>query len=45
MISLKDFLVMGKGADRSEMMKAMDQVNFDDPHLVVFTSVRKKYVH
>ncbi len=42
MISLKDFLIMGKGVDRSEVTKAMEEVNFDDPILVVFTSVRKK---
>ncbi|XP_072028168.1 medium-chain acyl-CoA ligase ACSF2, mitochondrial-like [Amphiura filiformis] len=38
MIALTDFMEMGKGFDKSTVTKAIDQVDFDDPIGVIFTS-------
>ncbi|XP_072028254.1 medium-chain acyl-CoA ligase ACSF2, mitochondrial-like [Amphiura filiformis] len=38
MISLTDFMEMGKGFDRSTVTNAIDRVDFDDPISVTFTS-------
>ncbi len=40
MIPLTDFMKIGQNIDRGELTKVMDQVEFDDPCIVVFTSVR-----
>ncbi|XP_072028903.1 medium-chain acyl-CoA ligase ACSF2, mitochondrial-like [Amphiura filiformis] len=38
MVSLTDFMEMGKGFDRSTVTNAIDRVDFDDPICVTFTS-------
>ncbi|XP_072028169.1 medium-chain acyl-CoA ligase ACSF2, mitochondrial-like [Amphiura filiformis] len=38
MISLTDFMIMGKEVDRSTVMKAIGRVDFDEPLSVIFTS-------